>query len=124
MILLTFQLRAQTKNDYLLKSKNQKTAAWILLGAGVTLGFIGSYELFYGLTEIGNGQHHKKIGTGLSLSLLGTAAALGSIPLFVASSKNKRTAMSMTFSPQQMPALIEHITGSTFIPSVSLKFTL
>lgn len=61
MILLMFQLRSQTKNNYLLKRKNQKTAGWILLGAGVTLSLIDIYELFYGLTEIGNGQHHKKM---------------------------------------------------------------
>jgi hypothetical protein len=124
MILLIFQLRAQTKNDYLLKSKNQKTAAWILLGTGATLTFIASYKIIYGLSEIGNGQHHNKIGTGLSLGLIGGLAALGSIPLFIASAKNKRTSISMTFSGQPIPLLIQHSAGGTFIPSINLKIGL
>lgn len=104
--LLSSPLSAQTKNDYLLKSKNQKTAAWILLGGGVTVGFIGSYEMFYDLTEIGNGEHHNKIGTGLSLGLIGALAGLGSIPLFISSSKNKLLAMSMSLIPQHSPSLV------------------
>lgn len=124
MVLLIAQLSAQTKNDYLLKSKNQNTAAWVLLGAGLTLDFISTYELLYGISEIGNGLHHHKIGTGLSLLFISLPFTIGSIPLFVKSSRNKRTAMSMAISPQQMPTLVKHITGSTLIPSVSLKISL
>lgn len=32
---------AQTKNSYLLKSKHQKTAAWIMLGGGTALVIAG-----------------------------------------------------------------------------------
>jgi len=56
IVLLTSQLSAQTKNDYLLKSKNQKTTAWILLGGGLTLDFIGTYELFMVLTKLETGS--------------------------------------------------------------------
>jgi hypothetical protein len=124
LALLTSQLSAQTKNDYLLKSKRQKTAAWILLGGGVIIDFIGTYELISGFNEVRNGKHHHKIGTGLSLILASLPPIIGSIPLFTKSSKNKRMAMSMALSPQQMPALVQHITGNTFMPSVSLKISL
>ena len=68
------------KTDYLAKSKSQKTAAFILLGIGVTTLTIAA---------VGN----------LDLDLLGTVVIVGgvatvaSIPLFIASGKNKRKAM-------------------------------
>jgi hypothetical protein len=98
IVLLSLQLSAQTKNDYLLKSKRQKTAAWILLGGGATLDFIGAYNLFTGLSEVGNGKHHHKIGTGISLMLISAIPIVGSISLFAKSAKNKRMAMSMAIA--------------------------
>ncbi len=122
--LLLSQLSAQTKDDYLLKSKHQKTTAWVLLGAGLTLDFIGTYELLYGISEIGNGQHHNKIGASIPLILLGGAAAIISIPLFIASPKNKHKAMSITLSNQLLPALVKNTTVRRSLPSIGLQFKL
>jgi len=75
------------KTDYLVKSKNQKTAAWVLLGGGVAL--IGAGFL------IGDSKNatFDDAGTGVVLGGIGFLSAVGSIPLFIASGKNKRKAM-------------------------------
>jgi hypothetical protein len=128
MILLAFfSLSAQTKDNYLLKSKHQKTAAWVMLGGGTTLLVAGGIIGTQVVADLYSGQFQKannNVGLAGILDITGGAAMLGSIPLFIASSKNKHKAMSITVTSQQMPALVQHITGTTFIPSVSLKFNL
>jgi len=78
------------KTDYLLKSKNQKTAAWVLLGGGTALIGIGFL--------IGDSKNatFDDAGTGVVLGGIGFLSAVGSIPLFIASGKNKRKAMKAT----------------------------
>ena len=80
------------KTDYLLKSKNQKTAAWVLLGGGTALIGIGFL--------IGDSKNatFDDAGTGVVLGGIGFLSAVGSIPLFIASAKNKRKAMKATTS--------------------------
>jgi hypothetical protein len=68
------------KTDYLAKSKSQKTAAFIFLGIGVTA-----------LTVAAVGDlDFDALGT---LVIVGGVATVVSIPLFIASGKNKRRAM-------------------------------
>ena len=76
------------KTDYLLKSKNQKTAAWVLLGGGTALIGIGFL--------IGDSKNatFDDAGTGVVLGGIGFLSVVGSIPLFIASGKNKRKAMN------------------------------
>lgn len=75
------------KTDYLVKSKNQKTAARVLLGGGVAL--IGTGFL------VGDGKNSTfdDAAAGALLAGIGVLSAIGSIPLFIASGKNKRKAM-------------------------------
>ena len=75
------------KTDYLTKSKNQKTAAWVLLGGGTALiatGFI-----------VGDSKNSSfdDAAMGALFAGVGVLSALGSIPLFIASGKNKRKAI-------------------------------
>lgn len=68
------------KTDYLAKSKSQKTAAFILLGIGVTtltIAAVGDLDL-------------DALG---AVVVVGGVATVASIPLFIASGKNKRKAM-------------------------------
>ncbi len=76
------------KTDYLLKSKNQKTAAWVLLGGGTALIGLGFL--------IGDSKNatFDDAGTGVVLGGIGFLSVVGSIPLFIASGKNKRKAMN------------------------------
>ncbi len=127
LVLLTSGLSAQTKNDYLLKSKHQKTAAWVMLGGGTTLfvvsGMIGAHGFFNFLT----GQFEEannNVGMAGILAITGGAAMLGSIPLFIVSSKNKHKAMSITFSNQPLPAFVKNTMGQRYFPSIGLQFKL
>lgn len=127
IFLFNSQLSAQTKDEYLLKSKHQKTLAWVLLGGGGALFAIGGIIGVHVVSNVLSGQFEKadnNVGPAVILDIVGGVSMLGSIPLFIIASKNKRQAMSMTFSSQQMPALVQHITGSTFIPSINLRIEL
>lgn len=74
-----------TREDYLKKSKNQKTTAWILLGGGVALGLAG--PVLWASTGISD--------SGVDvLMVAGAASIAGSIPLFIAAGRNKRKGMN------------------------------
>lgn len=80
------QEQTKTRDYYLNKSKSQKTTAYSLLiigGVGVGAGFL-----------IGDSKNSSfsAAGAGAILGGLGFLSMLGSIPLFLASSKNKRKA--------------------------------
>ncbi len=108
----------KVKADYLQKSKNQKTTAWVLLGGGAGFILVG--------TLIGNGKEASfdDAGTGVVLGGIGALSMLGSIPLFIASGKNKRRAMSMSFKNEMMPQLQHGSFVNRSVPSLSLKISL
>lgn len=109
LIFLSLQIFAQeipaakqpfTSADLFKKSKNQKTAAWICLGGGLGLGATGL------IITIANGTsdvvsllvlqpkvHDYRAAS--ALMLIGAAGIVGSIPLFIASSKNNQKARLM-----------------------------
>jgi len=68
------------KTDYLAKSKSQKTAAFIFLGIGVTT---------LSIAALGD-VNFDALGV---LVVVGGVSTIASIPLFIASGKNKRKAM-------------------------------
>src|SRR6187455_2516654 len=91
------------KTDYLLKSKNQKTAAWVLLGGGTALIGIGFL--------IGDSKNatFDDAATGAVLGGIGLLSTIGSIPLFIASGKNKRRATrGTTFIKMEDAKLIQN----------------
>jgi hypothetical protein len=77
------------QTDYLKKSKRQKTAAWIMLGAGLTI--------FAGILIFQGAMNGSFGGEGVShdvavIAGAGLIVAAGSIPFFIVSSKNKKKA--------------------------------
>jgi len=81
-----------TKQDYLKKSKHQKIAAKTLFGVGGVLVMLGSIQFNFAgsASEVNNSRSTVFLVTGL--------AAIGaSIPLFIASSKNKKKAADVSF---------------------------
>lgn len=89
-----------TSDELFLKSKRQKTAAWICLGGGLGLGATGLIiTIVKGTTEVVSAlvlQPEAQDYKGASaLMLLGAAGIVGSIPLFVASGKNNQKARVM-----------------------------
>ncbi len=128
-----------TKQDYLLKSRHQKTAAWLLLGGGLTLSTIGSIiaapkaaedvgyvVLLFPNIIAGNPQPEPQNDYTVETIMIigGTAAMLSSIPLFIASGKNKRKAMNLSFKNETAPQIYKSSLIYTSIPSLSLKFHL
>lgn len=89
-----------------------------MLGGGASFIFLGDL--------IGNskGSSFGDAGTGFVMAGVGVLSMLGSIPLFIASAKNKRRAMSVSFKNEMIPQL----QGGSFVnqsaPSLSLKIGL
>ncbi len=95
----------QVERDfYLEKSRNQQTAAWILLGGGTVL--IGTAYL------LGNRSNSSfnDAATGVALAGIGVVAGFSSIPLFIASKKNKVKA-KLTISLDRLPATGKQMRG-------------
>jgi hypothetical protein len=93
-----------TKQDYLKKSKSQKTGAWVLLGGGFTLSTIGALtslpkageDIGYAILLLpnaltGNLQPEPQNNYTAQTILLigGLTSMLTSIPLFIASGKKQ-----------------------------------
>ncbi len=87
------------KRDYYLKkSKNQKTAGWILVGGGTTL-IIGGAVFFTGaaILSLATLQDPTKNGTDVAayIILTGVVADIVSIPFFISAAHKKRIATSI-----------------------------
>jgi hypothetical protein len=102
-----------TRNDYIVKSKNQKLAGFIMLGAGLA-SFI--------IVAPGNASFSK---TG-TFVVIGGLAVIGSIPLFIASGRNKRKAKSATVFMKAERVLSNTYTyhKPAMVPVLSVKFNL
>lgn len=112
---------AISKDYYLQKSKNQKTTAWVLLGAGIgmTVGglAINQDQPLYGGSSNDNAK-------GLWLSYLGGATTLSSIPFFISGHKNKKRAASVTINNQRIFLSQQSSLCLTKQPAITLKINL
>ena len=115
---------ASLQKDYLQKSKKQKTAAWGLLGFGTAM-LVGGTAI--AAHEYGD-RWNEGEGEGLEaagvVAAIGVTAMVGSIPLFVASSRNKRKAMSVSVKNEQFHSLKNSSLVYRSMPAVSLKINL
>ena len=105
------------KEDYLKKSKHQKTAAWILLGTGILSSALGSVQVNpdYGESENSNSK----------VFLIAGLAAIGaSIPLFISSSKNRKKANSISLIFYQLPDLHQKNIASAIYPAIAFKLLI
>src|SRR5262245_53047878 len=110
-----------SKTDYLQKSKKQKTAAWIMLGGGTVIGLIGLASINVAGTDDPDGVNNTP---GTILFATGLASVIASIPMFSASKKNKRKAMSVSLKNQFLPYLQTTSMVYTVVPSVQIKIKL
>ena len=123
---------ALTKQDYLVKSKKQKTAAWILLGGGFALMIAGSAIMAGEASNDYEDQPYNPFApiseadfdAGEVMVTAGLFAGLGSIPLFIASSRNKRKAMSLSLKNEQFQSIKNSSLVSRPMPAVSLRVKL
>jgi hypothetical protein len=109
-----------TKQDYLQKSKNQKTTAWVLLGGGVLVGGIGVASAA-GNVCIGCPEKPKDQSGWV---IAGGTLMVSSIPFFIASAKNKKKAISMSLKNQLVPVLKGDGFANRLVPSLIVKINL
>jgi len=114
-----------TKADYMQKSKKQKTAALVLLGGGATFVLTGILIPKGDLIHEGwLDNSYKNDGIKGVFELTGILSMIGSIPLFTASGKNKKRAMSISFQNETIPQIQNNSLVYRSVPSVSLKINL
>lgn len=117
-----------SKQDYLDKSRKQKTTGFILAGGGVVLGIIGSAIISEDAdncaTVYGCSAVIIEFGSGHALVIIGVLAAAGSIPFFISSGKNARKAAQISFKnePTYIPKYVGNIPRA--IPSLSFSIPL
>ena len=77
--------KSPSKQNYLQKSKRQRTTAWILLSTGITMIAVAAPgDVSFDILPV--------------LVIGGGASVLGSIPIFIAAGRNKRKAMNISTS--------------------------
>ena len=119
-----------TKQDYLQKSKNQKAAA-ITLAAG------GGVLILFGIPSWGSGfsdgldfsNPDPEAGAAETKSattffIAGGALILGSVPLFIASAKNKLRSMNLSFKNETATLVQKGSFVNRSVPSLTLKISL
>jgi hypothetical protein len=106
--------------DYLQKSKNQKTAAWILLGGGTVL--IGTGFLIGDRKE----SSFDDAATGVVIAGIGALSMIGSIPLFIASAKNKKRGMAASayLKMEDISAIRQYSMVHSSLPAIAIKISL
>jgi hypothetical protein len=113
------------ETEYYKKSRNQKTAAWILLGGGAAL-FLGGaiYDANY------RASHPDDMLTGVNagtiIGTIGLVSALGSVPLFFASHKNvkKAKATSVSIEMERTQGLPGTVFISRSFPALGVRISL
>ncbi len=117
-------LAPPVQTDYLKKSKHQKTAAWIMLIGGTVTTTIGvAVSLSGGLDcAFGSPDCNKNQTLADILVISGSAAVLGSIPLFIASSKNKKKAAAISLKIEKATGLQQQ--GIAYLKYPALSFSV
>lgn len=119
-----------SKQDYLDKSRNQKTTGFILLGGGVAMIAVGSALFMGDLADTAisctylNCSSGSGMESGTVIFTVGGLAALGSIPVFISSRKNARKAAQVSFrnEPTYIPKYVGNIPRE--IPSLNFSIPL
>lgn len=118
------------KDDYLNKSRKQKKTAFIFLGSGVVLvatAFIipkGESEGIVIDPFSGSSEAHENDGIKGATALTGILAMLTSIPFFIASSKNKKRAMNLSFKNETAPQRYQSRLAQKVFPALSFTVGL
>lgn len=130
-ITLSASAQEMSKQDYLDKSKKQKTAAYITLGGGLVLGVLGAsmidsnrrsdFNLF--APTVPNTTDNSE-GIWGAVMVTGGLAVLGSIPMFISSNKNAKKATQLSFRNEPIHMLKHEGNFFRSVPSITLKIPL
>lgn len=106
-----------TSEQYLEKSKNQQSTAWLLLGVGTAAGIGGTVITF------SEGILSDAASGGAALFMLGLTLDIISIPVFIAANKNKKRAMEAvtTIKFEDVPSWSGGAVRQSSVPTLSLQ---
>jgi len=110
-----------TREEYLKKSKGQKTAAIVLLAGGGALLTVGSILTLNDPVYYFDLEDNSNEDVEAALILVGGVAMLSSIPFFIASRKNKARAMQVSVKNEMALQLQKGTMFHKSIPSLNLK---
>jgi hypothetical protein len=110
--------------DYLDKSRKQKTTGLILMGGGSVLAIAGGVLFSENFCTVGcTPELEQGMNTGTVLMVVGGLTALGSIPLFISSNNSKKAAqISIRNEPTNIPKYAGNIPKS--VPSITYTIPL
>lgn len=108
---------ALTKQDYLKKSKDQKTAAWIFMGGGIGLAILGFQADKHVEGNLENSGKIVAIVTGLAAISVGTT-------LFILASENKKRAGVISFRMETAPLIQQRSFVYRSYPALSFRLKL
>jgi len=108
-----------SKEDYLKKSKSQKTGAWVLLGAGVAVLAITGINAASSVDLTSPIDESHAFGIGLA-----AAMAVSSIPLFIASGKNKKRSTMAASVKIEHARIGGHDLTRIKYPAISVRLVL
>lgn len=111
------------KAMYLQKSRNQRTAGWILLGGGALMAVSGGV-LFSNNFELFSSKNDDKAATGGVLFLTGLGCSLGSIPFFISAAHNANKAATVSFNRQPIVLPQQNNLVVKMQPGISVKIRL
>lgn len=127
LISLNCTSQVTEKTDYLQKSKNQKTAAFVLLGVGAALDIGGIIATISNANKeldnlfLENSVNHT---TEYVLYAAGTACLAGSLTLFILSKSNKKKAVSLGIDTRQFQQLKKGDIHAVNYPALTMKIKL
>jgi hypothetical protein len=116
----TFPKQQPSNHDlgmrYLQKSKNQRTAGWIMLSTGVVITSIAFISLNNNDATLDNAI------TGIGFTIIGIGVACGSIPFFIVSKHSRRKA-NIYLQNDKMPGAMNNFHLKN-IPSIGISIPL
>lgn len=113
-----------TKEDLLQKSKNQRTAGWVLLGGGAGLVLAGSIVMVDAIGNdlfVNSNNYNSKTNTGTVLVVAGLVAMGGSIPLLIVGHKNHKKAMALALTNKNIQMLQKGSWSYQSYPAISFS---
>jgi len=113
-----------TKEDYLLKSKKEKTTAIVFAGVGSAMILVGG---LVGIDDVGGiVDPADKDNSNLSGILVygGLAVVAVSAPFFISSKKNKKKAAELSIKAQAFASIKNGTIVDRTVPSLSIRMPL
>lgn len=114
-----------TKEDYLLRSKKQKTGGWAMIGGGSAMMLTGIIIATTAKKPTGNFEIFSEGQVaGMTIFMIGSLIDLASIPFFVTSGINARKAAKISFSNQQIILPHHKSFAVTSMPAITIKIRM